>query len=58
MDKFKIPRSSKLDFFYFILITIIVLAIFAAIFGSAYAGYWLRVFKMEKYYSGQTQSEQ
>lgn len=55
MPNFKIPRSPKLDFFYFIIITILVLIIFTAMILGTYFDYWQKIFKMEKYYKTQSQ---
>ena len=53
MPKFTIPRSPKLDFFYFLVFTILVIIIFAVIILGSYFDYWQRIFKMEQYYKGQ-----
>jgi len=53
MPKFNLPRSPKMDFFYFLVLTILVLIIFAVIILGTYFNYWQRVFKMEQYYKSQ-----
>jgi hypothetical protein len=55
MAKFNLPRSPKLDFFYFLIFTILVLIIFAVIILGTYFDYWSRIFKMEQYYQSQSQ---
>lgn len=52
MPKFKIPRSPKLDFFYFLILTILILIIFAITIFGPYYDQWRRTVKMEKYYKG------
>ena len=53
MPKFKIPRSPKFDFFYFLILTAVVIIVFAVIIFGTYFDYWQRIFKMESYYKGQ-----
>jgi hypothetical protein len=53
MLKLKIPRSPKLDFFYFLIFTILVLIIFAFMIFGPYYDQWRRTVKMEQYYKGQ-----
>ena len=55
MAKLQIPRSPKLDFFYFLVFTIIVLLIFSYIIFRGYFNYWYRIYIMEQYYKGQSQ---
>lgn len=57
MPKFHIPRSPKLDFFYFLIFTILVIIIFAVIILSTYFDYWQKIFKMEQYYKGQAEQQ-
>lgn len=54
MAKFKIPRSPKLDFLYFLILTILVLIIFAVIIIGNSFDYWRRIWKMENYYKNQS----
>jgi len=54
MAKFKIPRSPKLDFLYFLILTILVLIIFSVIIIGNSFDYWRRIWKMENYYKNQS----
>jgi hypothetical protein len=53
MPKFQIPRSPKLDFFYFLIFTIIILIIFSIMIFGPYYDQWRKTIKMEQYYKGQ-----
>jgi hypothetical protein len=54
MPRINIPRSQKLDFFYFLIFTILVIIIFTVIIIGTYYDYWQRVFKIEQYYKVQS----
>lgn len=50
MAKFSLPRSPKMDFFYFLIFSIIVLIIFTFIIIGTFYDYWQRGNKIEQYY--------